>query len=77
MKEFGNWLKKVDLLYYATGFAVILAFLATVHTVLYRQVPAGNQEAFAHLRGMIEGAFVGGLVGYFFVKSKNSNSTPQ
>jgi len=32
-----------------------------------------NKEAFAHLRGMIDGAFVTGLVGYYFVKSKGDN----
>jgi hypothetical protein len=70
MEKFTNWLKQIDLLYHATGFTVIIAFLATVFTILYREIPKGNEQLFAHLLGMVEGSFVGGLCAYFFVKSK-------
>jgi len=72
MEKFTNWLKTVDLLYYATGFAIIAVFLTMSWVTMFLAVPEQNKEAFAHLRGMIDGAFVTGLVGYFFVKSKEN-----
>lgn len=65
-----DWLGKIDLLYYATGLAIITVFLTMSYVVMFIPVPKENAEAFAHLRGMIDGAFVTGLVGYYFVKSK-------
>jgi hypothetical protein len=77
MEKFSEWLKRVDLLYYATGFAIIAVFLTMSYVVMFLTVPEANKEAFAHLRGMIDGAFVTGLVGYYFVKSsKDKNPTP-
>lgn len=69
MERFHEWLKH-DLLYYCTGFSIIIAFLLVVYTILYREVPAANERLFTHLIGIIEGCFVGGLVGYFFTRSK-------
>jgi hypothetical protein len=69
MQKFIDYIKQIDLLYYATGFAIIAVFLTMSYVVMFLQVPEENKEAFAHLRGMIDGAFVTGLVGYFFVKS--------
>ncbi len=71
LKYFFEWLKSIDVLYYATGFAIITVFITMSYVVMFLTVPKENAEAFAHLRGMIDGAFVAGLVGYFFVKSKN------
>lgn len=80
MKEFINrffdWLAKIDILYYATGFSIITVFLSMAFVVMFVPVPEVNKEAFAHLRGMIDGAFVTGLVGYYFVKSKADTTTP-
>jgi len=67
-----EWLSKIDILYYATGFAIITVFLTMSYVVMFIAVPEENKEAFAHLRGMIDGAFVTGLVGYYFVKSKKT-----
>jgi hypothetical protein len=74
MKLFFEWLKSIDILYYATGFAIIAVFLTMSYVVMFLTVPKENAEAFAHLRGMIDGAFVTGLVGYFFVKSKSQKT---
>jgi len=46
------------------------------YVTMFLEVPEENRESFAHLRGMIDGAFVGGLVGYYFVKSKTDKLTP-
>lgn len=72
MQKFIDYLKQIDPLYYATGFAIIAVFLTMSYVVMFVPVPEDNKEAFAHLRGMIDGAFVTGLVGYYFVKSKDS-----
>jgi len=69
-EELKNLLREIDVLKLATGFSVIVVFLAMSYVTMFLTVPEENREAFAHLRGMIDGAFVGGLVGYFFVKSK-------
>jgi membrane associated rhomboid family serine protease len=70
IRDFFQWMKGIDIMFHATGFAIILVFLAMAYVVMFQSVPQGNSEAFAHLRGMIDGAFVGGLVGYYFVQSK-------
>lgn len=74
MQKLIDYLKQIDILYYATGFAIIAVFLTMSYVVMFIQIPEENKEAFAHLRGMIDGAFVTGLVGYYFVKSKASNT---
>lgn len=68
--KFIQFLKSIDILYYATGLSIITVFLTMSYVVMFIPVPKENAEAFAHLRGMIDGAFVTGLVGYYFVKSK-------
>lgn len=69
-KDFFDWLKSIDIMFHATGFSIIAVFLTMSYVVMFVPVPKDNAEAFAHLRGMIDGAFVTGLVGYYFVKSK-------
>lgn len=71
LKEFlKNFLNRFDLIQTATAFSIIAVFLTMSYVVMFKSVPEENREAFAHLRGMIDGAFVTGLVGYYFVKSK-------
>ena len=71
MEKFFEWLRSIDLLQHATAFSIIAVFLTMSYVVMFVPVPKENAEAFAHLRGMIDGAFVTGLVGYYFVKSKS------
>lgn len=63
-------MNKIDILYYATGFTIIISFLAVVTAVIWLPIPESNRELFIHMIGIVEGSFVTGLVGYFFVKSK-------
>jgi hypothetical protein len=65
-----SFIKEIDVLRLSTGFSIIIVFLSMSYVTMFLTVPEENREAFAHLRGMIDGAFVTGLVGYYFVKSK-------
>lgn len=65
-----GFMKEIDILRLATGLSIIVVFLSMSYVTMFLTVPEGNRESFAHLRGMIDGAFVTGLVGYYFVKSK-------
>jgi hypothetical protein len=59
-----------DYLMLATGGAVIIGFLFSVVAIIFFEVPKNNKEIFIHLLGMLEGAFVGGMVFYYFGASK-------
>lgn len=58
--------KRKDLLYQATGFVVLGSFMLMIVTLLFREIPEANRELIVHVLGIIEGAFVGNLVNYFF-----------
>lgn len=60
---------KIDFLHLATGLTVIFAFIASVVSIIFVRVPPENKELFIHLLGIVEGAFVGGLVFYYFGSS--------
>lgn len=60
-------------LYYATGLAVITVFMFVVLILAFHEIPETNRELFIHLMGIIEGAFVGGLVSSFFGSSKKEH----
>jgi hypothetical protein len=72
-------MKKIDILYYLTGLTIIVSFLWTEYAIIFIEIPESNRDMFIHLIGIIEGSFVGGLVGYFFVSSRkvpSNGSTP-
>jgi uncharacterized membrane protein len=48
MEKFFEWLRSIDLLYYATGMAIIAVFLTMSYVVMFIPVPKENAEAFAH-----------------------------
>lgn len=54
---------------YATAAAIIYSFIQVVYSINHRAIPEGNKDLFIHLVGIIEGAFVGGLVAYYYTKS--------
>lgn len=60
-------------LYYATGLAVIGAFVFVALVLAFHEIPKENRELFIHLMGIIEGAFVGGVVASFFGSSKKEH----
>jgi hypothetical protein len=63
-----------DYLHSATGYTVLLAFLLVEFSIIFLPIPQDNRELFVHLIGMVEGAFVGGLVFYYFGASKTRES---
>lgn len=60
-------------LYYATGLSVIISFLFAILVLAFHTIPEENRELFIHILGIIEGAFVGGVVSSFFGSSKKEH----
>ena len=58
-------------LYQATGYTVMCSFLFVAVSLVFISIPEANRELFIHLIGIIEGAFVGNLVNYFFGSASN------
>lgn len=56
---------------YMVAMAIIYSFVQVVYTINHRIIPKENEQLFTHLVGIIEGAFVGGLVAYYYTKSNN------
>jgi len=69
MKE-GNFIKML------TALSIILAFDFVVIGLVFIEIPEGNREIFIHLMGIIEGAFVTSLVGYYYTRS-HKDEPPQ
>lgn len=66
-------LPKGNILYYLTGISVIAAFMWCLFILGYHDIPEQNRELFIHMLGMIDAAFVGGLVASFFGSSKKEH----
>lgn len=62
-----------NILYTMTGVSVIGAFIFVAWVLAFHDIPEHNRELFIHLMGIIEGAFVGGLVATFFGSSKKEH----
>lgn len=72
LKDFVKHLiEKFDLMQYCVGFFVMGLMGAVAYSIMFRAVPVENKELFIHLIGIVEGAFVGGIVQYYYGKSKN------
>lgn len=72
LKDFlKNAMSKFDLMHHATGLTVLSLMVAVAYSIMFRSVPESNKELFSHLIGIVEGAFVGGIVQYYYGKSKN------
>ena len=60
---------KHDFIKTLTALSVILAFNMVGFGLTFLEIPEGNRELFTHFIGIIEGAFVGSLVGYYWTRS--------
>lgn len=60
-----------DHIKYAVAYATILAFVFCVGAVVYIDIPQDNRELFIHTLGMVEGAFIGTLLAYYYTKSSS------
>lgn len=63
---------RTDFMYILTGTVIVLAFGLCTYTIIFVEIPGDNREMFTHLLGMVEGAFIGGMVNFFFGSSKGS-----
>lgn len=62
-------MKEGNLIKLLTALSIISAFDFVVYALVFVEIPEGNREIFIHLMGIIEGAFVTSLVGYYWTKS--------
>jgi hypothetical protein len=62
-----------NILYYCTGFAIIISYFFVLYVIAFVEIPTHNKEIFIHILGIIEGSFVTGLVGTFFTSSKREH----
>lgn len=65
---------KTDLIKTLTALSIIFAFNFVVYALVFVEIPDNNKELFVHLIGIIEGAFVGSLVGYYWTKSQKEET---
>jgi hypothetical protein len=70
LKDFiRHLIEKFDLIQFIVAMTIIVSFLAVEFVILFGNPPS-DRESFAHLRGMIDMAFVSSLVGYYYGKAK-------
>lgn len=78
MQELKDFLKtllnRFDFMQYVTGLSVISLMFAVAYSIMFRTVPESNKELFIHLIGIMEGCFVGGIVQYYYGKSKGDKT---
>jgi hypothetical protein len=65
-------LSHIDWMQVIVALSVMLFFGFMLYVVVYIKIPDANRELFIALFGVMEGAYVGGLVGYYFGSSKGS-----
>lgn len=58
-----------DPIKFLTAISIIVAFDAIVYALIFLEIPESNKELFIHLIGIIEGAFVGSLVGHYWSRN--------
>lgn len=69
-------MKWVDLfkrgwLYQATGYTILVSFIFTNVCLVFVPIPHENRELFIHIVGIIDAAFIGNLVNFFYGSSSN------
>lgn len=68
---------KPNLIKTLTAVSIIFAFDFMVVALIFFEIPEANKDVLLHTVGMIDGAFVGSLVGYYYTKSHNEKENPQ
>ncbi len=64
---------KQNILYLLTGVCILISFGFICWALAFHEIPEGNRDLFIHLMGIIEGAFLTGLVATFFGSSKKEH----
>ena len=69
---------KHDFIKTLTAISIILAFNFMVVCLIFFEIPEHNKEIVHTMVGIIEGAFVTSLVGYYYTRSsKGEKENPQ
>lgn len=63
-------MKGIDFIKGLTALSIIFAFDFVVIALIFIEIPTNNEKLFIHLIGIIETAFVGFLVAYYYTRSK-------
>lgn len=63
---------KTDWMMTATGSVILISFILCVVAIIFISIPETNRDLFIHLLGIVEGAFVGSMVAYYYSTSKSS-----
>jgi len=58
---------------YSTGYVIVIVFAFMAISLMFFEIPDSNREVFVHMIGIVEGAFVGNLVNYYFGSSQTKN----
>jgi len=57
----------------ATGYSIITVFMFMAACILFIEIPVQNREIVVHMIGIIEGAFVGNLINYYYGSANELN----
>lgn len=68
--KFDDFLKR-GWLYQATGYTILASFIFTNICLAFIPIPNENRELFIHIVGIIDAAFIGNLVNFFFGSSNS------
>ena len=68
---------KHDFIKTLTALSIIGSFLVVVWALVFREIPDNNKELFIHLIGIVEGAFVGSLVGHYWSRNYQEKENPE
>lgn len=71
--EIVKLITKTNILKLLTGLSIVGSFSFVVVALVFKELPEKNREIFIHIIGLIEGAFVGNLVSYYFGSSKKEH----
>lgn len=71
--QFFDAIRRTNILKLLTGFTILGAFIFQVIALMYLEIPESNRDAVNRLSGLIDAAFIGGLVQYFFGSSKKEH----
>lgn len=72
-----NPFKRHDSIKVLVAISIIAAFNFMIYALAFIEIPEANRELFIHLLGMVDGAFVNSLVGYYYTKGEDDKPKQQ
>lgn len=73
MREIFEFIKRSNVLKLITGLTILAAFIFQVIGLMFIEIPEANRDSVLRLSGLIDAAFIGGLVQYYFGSSKKEH----